>query len=112
MSGSPGITVPPGRRLMVETVSVQVNVSPPGSTLEAFINYTCLGQSVMLFVPLTYAYTDTVTGFDFYVALQPVRLYADPDSAMTVTVHSPTGEGGTLFLTVSGRLTTVTDDDH
>ena len=79
---------------MVETVSVQVNVSPPGSKLEAFVNYTCLGQSVMLFVPLTYAYTDTGTGFDFYVAMQAVRLYADPDTAMTVTVHSPTGAGG------------------
>jgi hypothetical protein len=97
---------------MVETVSVQVNVSPQGSKLEAFVNYTCLGQSVTLFVPLTYAYTDTGTGFDFYVAMQAVRLYADPGTAMTVTVHSPTGAGGTLFLTVSGRLTTVTDDEH
>jgi hypothetical protein len=103
-TGSPGITVPAGRHLIVETLSVQVNVSPSGSKLVAFVNYTSAGQSVTLFVPVTYAYTDPGTGFDFYVAMQAVRLYADPDTPITVSIHSPTGAGGTLFLTVSGHL--------
>jgi hypothetical protein len=103
-TGSPGITVPAGRHLIVETLSLQVDVSPPGSQLEAFVNYTSGGQSITLFVPLTYAYTEPGTRFDFYVAMQAVRLYADPDTSIEVSIHTPTGEGGTLFLTVSGQL--------
>ena len=104
-TGSPGVTVPKRRRLTVETMSVQVNVSPSGSKLETFVRYTGGGQSITLFVPVAYAYIDPGTGFDFYVALQAVRLYPDPGTFMEVSVHSPTGTGGTLFLTVSGTLT-------
>ena len=63
---------------MAETLSLQVNVSPTGSKLEAFVKYTCEGKGITLFVPVTYAYTEPSTGFDFYVALQDVRFYADP----------------------------------
>jgi hypothetical protein len=102
-TGSPGITVPAGKHLVVETLSVQLDVTPPGSTLEAFVTYTSGGNNVTLFVPLTYAYTDTSTGYDFHVGMQAVRLYADPGTALAV---SGTGSGttGTLFLTVSGYL--------
>src|SRR4051794_36152824 len=103
-TGSPSVAVPAKRRLIVETLSIQVDVSPSGSRLEAFVRYTCAKQQVTLFVPLTYAYTDPGTGFDFHVAALAVRLYPDPGTSMTVSVHSPTGAGGTLFLTVSGQL--------
>ena len=102
-TGSPQIAVPAGQHLIVETLSVQVDVSPSGSKIEAFVNYTCAGKSVTLFVPVTYAYTDLGTGFDFYVALQAVRLYADPGTTVAVTALSP-GQTGTLFVTVSGYL--------
>ena len=42
--------------------------------------------------------------FDFHVAMQEVRLYPDKGTTMAVTVHAPGGNGGTLFLTVSGQL--------
>jgi hypothetical protein len=102
-TGSPQIAVPTGRHLVVETLSVQLDVSPSGSKLEAFVNYTSGGNNVTLFVPLTYAYTDTGTGFDFYVGMQAVRLYADPGTVLTVSGAGP-GSTGTLFLTVSGYL--------
>jgi hypothetical protein len=102
-TGSPQIAVPPGQHLVVETLSVQVDVSPSGSKIEAFVNYTSAGKSVTLFVPVTYAYTDLGTGYDFYVALQAVRLYVDPGTFLSVTAFSP-GNPGTLFLTVSGYL--------
>lgn len=102
-TGSPQIAVPAGRHLIIETLSVQVDVSPSGSKIEAFVNYTCAAKSVTLFVPVTYAYTDPGTGFDFYVGLQAVRLYADPGTSVTVTAFSP-GQTGTLFVTVSGYL--------
>jgi hypothetical protein len=89
--------------LVIETLSVQLDVSPSGSKLEAFVNYTSGGNNVTLFVPLPYAYTDTGTGFDFYVGMQAVRLYADPGTVLTVSGAGPGGTG-TLFLTVSGYL--------
>ncbi len=103
-TGSPAITVPAGRQLLAETLSLQVNVSPSGSKLEAFVKYTCEGKSITLFVPVTYAYTDPGTGFDFYVALQDVRFFADAGTSIGVSVHAPNASGGTLFITVSGRL--------
>jgi hypothetical protein len=102
-TGSPQIAVPAERHLVIETLSVQLDVSPSGSKLEAFVTYTSGGNTVTLFVPLTYAYTDTGTGFDFYVGMQAARLYADPGTVLTVSGAGP-GNTGTLFLTVSGYL--------
>jgi hypothetical protein len=102
-TGSPQITVPAGRHLVVETLSIQVDVSPSDTKIEAFVNYTSGGNNVTLFVPLTYAYTNPSNDFAFYTALQAVRLYADPGSSMSVTTSSP-AHSGTLFITVSGYL--------
>ena len=102
--GSPSITVPGTKQLIVETLSVQVDVTPPGTKLEAFVNFTSDGENISLFVPLTYAYTEPSTNFDFHVAMQEVRLYPDKGTTMAVSVHAPGGDGGTLFLTVSGQL--------
>jgi hypothetical protein len=38
MTGSPAVTFPANRQPIVETLSVQVDVSPPGSKLEASSN--------------------------------------------------------------------------
>ena len=103
-TGSPSITVPNTKQLIVETLSVQVDVTPSGTRLEAFVNYKSGGQDISLFVPLIYAYTEPSTHFDFHVAMQEVRLYPDKGTTMTVTLHAPGGNGGTLFLTVSGQL--------
>jgi hypothetical protein len=103
-TGSPSVAMSAGRHLVVETLSLQLDVTPRGSQLEAFVNYTCGGNNVSLFVPLTFAYADPGTGYDFYVALQGVRLYADPGTLITVTGNSPGGSTGTLFVTVSGYL--------
>ena len=103
-TGSPSITVPAGKHLIVETLSVQVDVTPSGSRIEAFLNYTSAGNTVTLFVPLTYAFTQPSNNFDFYVALQSVRLYADPGTTITVTATSPGGSTGTMFVTASGYL--------
>jgi hypothetical protein len=103
-TGSPGVGAPPKQHLVVETLSVQVDVTPPGTKIEAFVNYTCGGKKVQLFVPLTYAYTEPTTNFDFHVALQAVRLYVDPNTTIYVEAYAPGGSPGTRFLTVSGYL--------
>jgi hypothetical protein len=103
--GQPNIiNVPAGQTLVIETVSLQLDVTPPGSQLEAFVNYTSGGKSVTLFVPLTFAFTQTSNGFDTYTATQAVRLYADPGTSVSLTAFSPTGSTGTLFITLSGYL--------
>jgi cation transporter-like permease len=103
-TSSSSITVPAGKHLVVETLSVQVDVTPLASQLEAFVNYTCGGNSVQLFVPLTFAYGQTSNQYATYVAMQAVRLYVDPDTVVSVTTFTPTGSTGTLFLTLSGYL--------
>ena len=102
-TGSPQITVPAGRHLVVETLSIQVDVSPSDTKIEAFVNYTSRGNNITLFVPLTYAYTNPSNDFAFHVALQAVRLYVDPGTSISVTTSSP-AHSGTLFITVSGYL--------
>lgn len=52
-TGSPSVIVPVEKHLVLETVSVQVDVTPPGSQLEAFVNFTCKGKRVQVFVPLS-----------------------------------------------------------
>lgn len=98
------ITIPAGQRLIIETLSIQLDVNPSGSQIEAFVNYTSAGKSVTLFVPLTFAYTQPSNGFDTYTATQAVRLYADPGTSVTLTTFTPTGSAGTTFLTLSGYL--------
>jgi hypothetical protein len=103
--GQPNVMhVPAGQTLVIGTVSLQLDVTPSGSQLEAFVNYTSGGKSVTLFVPLTFAYTQTSNGFDTYTATQAVRLYADPGTSVSLTAFSPTGSTGTLFITLSGYL--------
>ena len=103
-TGAYGITVPSTKQTIVETLSVQVDVTPPGTRLEAFVNYKSSGQDIQLFVPLIYAYTDPSTNFDFHVAMQEVHLYPDKGTSMAVTVYVPGGNPGTPFLMVSGQL--------
>jgi len=98
------ITVPRGRHLIIETLSINVDVTPSGSNIEAFVSYTSAGKQVTVFVPLTFSSKNPSNGFDTYVATQNVRLYADPGTAITLSTSSPTGSQGTTFLTVSGYL--------
>jgi len=102
-SGLPStIKVPSNRHLVIETLSVQVDVTPSGSNIEAYVTYKSGGNTVQMYVPLTFAYTTPSNDYDTYVATQNVRLYADPGSSVTLTTYSPTGSSGTDFLTVSG----------
>ena len=83
------ITVPANKHLTIETLSIQLDVTPAGSQIEAFVNYTSGGNSVPLFVPLAFAYTQTSNGFDTYTATQAVRVYADPGTSVTLTTLAP-----------------------
>jgi len=90
--------------MVIETLSIQVDVTPPGSKIADFVSYKSGGNNVTVFVPLTFSYTEAGTGFDFYVATQAVHLYADPGTVISLSTHTPSGSAGTKFLTVSGYL--------
>lgn len=101
------ITVPAKEHLIIETLSLQVDVTPPGSQVGAVVTYTSEGKNVSLSVPLTFAYTSPSTQFDTYVATQAVRLYADPGTTVNFIAVNPegsTGSTGTPFISVSGYL--------
>ena len=100
-----GITVPANKYLTIETVSIQLDVTPAANQIEAFVNYTSGGNNVSLFVPLTFAYSQPSNDYGTYVATQAVRLYADPGTTVGLTAYSPGGSTGTTFLTLSGYLT-------
>jgi hypothetical protein len=106
VSGGPGTTptikVPAARHLVIETLSLQLDVTPSGSKVAAFVHYKSGGKSVTVFVPLTFSYNTPSNDFDTYIATQQVRLYADPGTSVTFTTHSPTGSTDTIFMTVSG----------
>jgi hypothetical protein len=89
--------------MVIETLSIQVDVTPPGSKIASFVSYKSGGNDVTVFVPLTFSYSET-NGFDFYVATQAVHLYADPGTVVSLSTHTPSGSAGTKFLTVSGYL--------
>lgn len=98
------ITVPAGKHLIIETLSINVDVNPAGSDIEALITYTSAGKTVNLFVPLTFSSRNTSNSFDTYIATEAVRLYADPGTSVTLSTSSQTGSQGTTFLTLSGYL--------
>ena len=98
---SNGTTVPVGKHLVVETVSVFLYV-PSGNKVGAFLKYKTGGVAARMLLPVTYQYSDS--GNDLYFATATVRLYADPSSQVLVDAYSPSGVGVGTQCTVSGYL--------
>ena len=98
-------TIPAESRLLIETISVQVNVTG-GHHLGASVHYTADGNAVTAFVPVTLSYRE-VSNYDTFHALVHVALYADAGTAVRLDVYSPDGQPGTSFLTLSGSLMDV-----
>ena len=101
VSESNGTTVPAGKHLVVETVSVLLYL-PSGNKVGAFLRYKTGGVAARMFLPVTYQYSDSSN--DLYFATTTVRLYADPGSQVFVEANSPSGVGVGTQCTVSGYL--------
>ena len=101
ISESNGTTVPVGKHLVVETVSVLLYV-PSGNKVGALLKYKTGGVAARMFLPVTLQYSDS--GTDYYFATTTVRLYADPGSRVFVDAYSPSGVGVGTQCTVSGYL--------
>jgi hypothetical protein len=98
------ITVPAGKHLVIQTISVRGGVTS-GDYLQASVDYLTNGATGFVLVPLTYAYTSSGLGYDFYVGTVSVDVYADPGSTVELTLSSPTGTFDESLLSVSGYLT-------
>lgn len=102
VSGSAStVNVPAGKHLVVETLSVDTDVTT-GHDVEVYIQFVTNGVGAYLFIPLTKDYTSA--GYDDYIATASVHIYADPGSSITLSPASITGSTGTTFFTVSGYL--------
>jgi len=99
------ITVPAESALVIQTVSVQINVTA-GHRTSAMIRYVADGQTASVFLPVTYAYRSPAN-YDTYHAALALVLYADAGTNIELDQYSPDGTTGTPFLTVSGYLSDV-----
>lgn len=99
------VTVPAGKHLVIQTISVRGGVTS-GDNLQADVDYVTNGVTGFVLVPLTYAYTNSSLGYDFYVGTVSVDVYADPGSTVELTLFSPTGTFDESLISVSGYLTT------
>jgi hypothetical protein len=103
VGGQTVIRVPDESNLVVQTVSLQVNVTA-GHRTSATLQYTSGGQQATLFLPLAFAYRSPAN-YDTFHAATALVLYADAGTDIVLNTYSPDGVTGTPFLTVSGSLT-------
>ena len=97
-------TVPAGKRLVIEFISVSAQV-PPGQHLELATVQTLAGGHGAAHQLLIHAQPDAVIGDDIYRAVQELRLYADPGTSVQVLVRRNSGLGEATFgVTISGYL--------
>jgi hypothetical protein len=95
-------TIPAGKRLVIEFISVSAQV-PPGQHLELATVQTLAGGHGAAHQLLIQAQPDAVIGDDIYRAVQELRLYADPGSTVQVLVRRNSGLGQATFgVTISG----------
>ena len=96
-------SVPSGKHLTIQTLSVQVVVTT-GDKFSALFGYRTNGTFGDLYIPLTLAFTNG--GNDFYEATLAVDAYADPSSPVALdAIDEGLGSTSDAILTVSGYLT-------
>lgn len=99
---SGGATVPAGKRMVVQTVSVEFTISTGGGAI-AFVRYkNAAGGEGYLSVPTTVV--GNQGGFDRRVGLAPVTLYAGPGQVYCEPSALSGNLGGAVFCHVSGYL--------
>jgi hypothetical protein len=95
--------VPSTKTLVIETVSVAMTISGNAPPLFTSLTTTASGvQAQHFFAP-------SLTGMagvslNFYSVNAPVRIYADPDSAITAFVESTTSGSPQVTWTISGHF--------
>ena len=102
-NASTNFTVPAGKRLVIEDISVFVSIAP-GSTPEVTVLTSVGGAEAFHFVPAAFAGA-LFSGDDSYDGHALARFYADPGSTVRADVHSNPGAASIQAdMSVSGYL--------
>jgi hypothetical protein len=87
----PSFTVPAGKRLVIETLSIYVALAP-GQLGLVKLGTLAGGVGVTHVFPLTKTYSLS-SGEDVYTGLHSIRMYADPGSTVFITAERNTVAG-------------------
>ena len=98
-------TVPGGKRLVIEHVSI-LSAVPPGQKVLLIMNTQVEGQPADHF--LLADFQGSFGGTDRFFVSQPIRVYADPGTSVVIrTERTSTGGNASYAATVSGFLVDV-----
>lgn len=99
-------TIPAGKRLVIQSIAAEVTIAT-GQRPEVFLALVFDGKTTTLYVPLTFAATDSGEGKDYYQGLHATRFFADGGTTVLVSASpiafSPVNSV-LIDMTVSGYL--------
>jgi hypothetical protein len=104
--GNCPITVPEGKRLVIEYVSVRAQ-GPTGQKFIAQIQTNVAHtESLRGKIWLVFFHQGTFSGIDVFTASQPMRVYAEPSVPPALFVATRTDISGSAFIeaTISGYI--------
>ena len=79
--------LPPGMRLVIETVSLRARAAAVNQKPEVGLNFQTNGQSEAMGLPLAAEGAVTNPIGERYAAVHSVRIYTDPDSQISIVFH-------------------------
>lgn len=107
--GNCPITIPEGKRLVIEYVSVRAQ-GPTGQKFIAQIQTNVAHtESLRGIIWLVFFYQGTFSGIDVFTASQPMHVYAEPSTPPALFVATRTDISGSAFIeaTISGYIVTM-----
>ena len=107
--GNIPITIPDGKRLVIEYVSVRAQ-GPTGQKFIAQIQTNVAHtESLRGKIWLVFFYQGTFSGIDVFTASQPMHVYAEPSTPPALFVATRTDIIGSAFIeaTISGYIVTM-----
>lgn len=102
---SASVTVPAGKRWVIESVSIEVSVPSGQPVLGATLQVVTGGTLTYQHVPMVVQGTYSGNNYTYYSGAVPMRLYADASTSVTAEAFKGAGSGsGTISAEVSGYL--------
>ena len=96
-------TVPDGKQLVIEFVSLSLSV-PAGTSGLAFLSTTVGGTTARHFLPTSFQTVFNDGAAEIRTGATPTRIYADPGTNVVFDVHRNNGGNGEADVSVAGYL--------
>ena len=97
----------PAERYVIEEASGDLKLSHGSHPLFIKLTTSVNGGQSKLFLPATFAGTDSTGTFDHYVVSQHILLYADPNTEVTLEVSTTSQPDGQVTFELSGGFVPV-----